>query len=76
MHLLREFQTIPSFELCDSQHASMSPQVSSDDYANAFNLKPETWSPKLFYCPLIYFAPSVAATCPVMEPRMSPEPLG
>jgi hypothetical protein len=28
------------------------------------------------YFPLIYFTASVAATWPVMEPRMSPEPLG
>ena len=28
------------------------------------------------YCPLMYFAASAAATWPVMEPRMRPEPLG
>jgi len=28
------------------------------------------------YCPLIYFAASVPAVWPVIEPRIRPEPLG
>jgi hypothetical protein len=39
----------------------------------------ETRNPRLetvTYRPLIYFTASVAATYPVIEPRMRPEPLG
>jgi len=41
--------------------------------------KPETCEsaePLALHCPLIYFAASVPAVCPVIEPRIKPEPLG